>query len=241
MPARRRVAYVALTALAIGCASGTGPARDINAFERKLGALQTIARIPGISAGIAQGTEVVWEKGFGLADLAAGRPATDTTVFHLASLTKPFASVMLMQLVNEGKIALDDPVSQYGINLTSTGTIRVRHLLSHTSSGTPGSVYQYDGDRFSLLDSVFKRADGRTFASALYARIITPLGMKWIAPNPGSVFLRAVGHRPRHLSGQLCARLRFRHERPNPVSEPLLDRRRTHRLGARSAGVLNRA
>jgi CubicO group peptidase (beta-lactamase class C family) len=146
-----------------------------------------------MAAAISKGQQVVWTNGFGLADVALNRAATDTTVFHLASLTKPFAAVMLLQLVNEGKISLDDPVSQYGITLNSAGIIRVRHLLSHTSEESPGSVFRYNGDRFSQLDSLFVRADGRSFASALYERIITPLGLEWIAPNPGSPFFTLSG------------------------------------------------
>lgn len=186
---------VVVAILATGCRRATEPVANLQEFEQRLEARQRFTGIPGMSAAIAHGQEIVWARGFGLADVGANRPSTDTTVYHLASLTKPFAAVMLLQLVQEGKISLDDPVSLYGINLNSSGTILVRHLMSHTSESTPGSVYQYNGDRFALLDSVFVRADGRTFASALYARIITPLGLKWIAPNPGSPFfaLSAIG------------------------------------------------
>lgn len=193
MPAVRLLVCIALPALAIGCGSATSPAGNLQEFEERLATRQRFARIPGMTAAISRGQEIVWARGFGLADVAADRPAADTTVYHLASLTKPFAAVMLMQLVHEGRISLDDPVSQYGINLNSTGTVRVRHLMSHTSEQTPGSVYQYNGDRFSHLDSIFVRADGRNFARALYARIITPLNLRWIAPNPGSSFFALSG------------------------------------------------
>lgn len=193
MPALRLLSCVALATLATDCSNATSPARNLQEFEQRLSTRQKFASIPGMTAAISKGQQIVWAKGFGLADVATNRPAADTTVYHLASLTKPFAAVMLMQLVNEGKISLDDPVSQYGINLNSSGTIRVRHLLSHTSEQSPGSVYQYNGDRFSHLDSIFVRADGRSFARALYARIITPLNLRWIAPNPGSTFFTLSG------------------------------------------------
>ena len=63
-------------------------------------------------------------------------------------------------------MSLNDPVSMYGINLSSPpGTvIRVRHLMSHTSEGTPGTQYAYNGDRFSLLDAVVAQAEGKPFA-----------------------------------------------------------------------------
>jgi CubicO group peptidase (beta-lactamase class C family) len=101
----------------------------------------------------------------------------------LASLTKTFASTVILQLVDEGKVSLDDPVSQYGINLPSTGTIRVRHLLTHTSEGTPGEKFIYNGNRFGELDSVVHHATGLTFAQAVETRILSPLGLKHTAPN----------------------------------------------------------
>jgi CubicO group peptidase (beta-lactamase class C family) len=51
--------------------------------------------------------------------LAVSCPVSDTTVFHLASLTKPLASTVILQLVDEGLVSLDDPVSKYGIVLAN--------------------------------------------------------------------------------------------------------------------------
>jgi CubicO group peptidase (beta-lactamase class C family) len=114
-----------------------------------------------------------------------GAPSvTDTTVFHLASLTKPLASTVIMQLVDEGKVSLNDPVSKYGIVLSSPAPILVRHLLSHTSEGVPGTRYAYNGNRFSLLDSVITRATGKSVAAALQERIIGPLRLTHTAPAP---------------------------------------------------------
>lgn len=118
---------------------------------------------------------------------------SDTTVFHLASLTKPLASTVVLQLVDEGKVSLDDPVSKYGIVLASPGTILVRHLMSHTSEGVPGSHFAYNGDRYSLLDSVIARAAGKPFAAAVQERIIAPLGLKHTAPTPQSAAFAASG------------------------------------------------
>jgi CubicO group peptidase (beta-lactamase class C family) len=70
-----------------------------------------------------------------------------------------------MQLVEEGTLSLDDPVSKYGVQLESPGIIRVKHLLSMTSDGNPGEGYQYNGYRYSLLGQVIEGASGRTFHS----------------------------------------------------------------------------
>src|SRR6185503_6307321 len=92
----------------------------------------------------------------------------------------------ILQLVEEGKVSLDDPVSKYGIVLTSPAPVLVRHLMSHTSEGVPGTRYAYNGDRFSLLDSVVRRAAGKSFAAAVKERIVVPLGLTHTAPTPQS-------------------------------------------------------
>ena len=181
----RRSSVVAL--LALGCSAGMSrPSASIPQFEARLEELRTQSRIAAVTAVIVKDQGVAWIRHFGLADLAGGRAPTDTTIYHLASLTKPFASTVLMALVEEGRISLDDPVSQYGVILAGPGVIRVRHLLSHTSEGEPGTTFRYNGDRFALLDSVIARGAGMPFAEALQARIIARLGLRRTAPNPRS-------------------------------------------------------
>lgn len=177
-----------VVALALGCrsASEPAPAKSMAELEERLDALRTRYHIAGMGAAIAKGQSIAWSRGFGLANVAANRPASDATVFHLASLTKPIAATVILQLVDEGKVSLDDPASKYGIALSGQGTILVRHLLSHTSEGVPGTYYRYNGNRFGYLDSVIARADGRSVAEAIQARIISRLGLSATAPNTAS-------------------------------------------------------
>lgn len=185
---------LALAALACGSSGVTVPrAATLTEFEHGLQTLQESAHIPGISAAIARDQQITWARGFGKADLASGRSAADTTAYHLASLTKPFAATVVLQLVQEGLISLDDPASGYGIQLPGSGVIRLRHLLSHTSAGVPGTSFSYDGDRFGLLDSVIARATGQSFAVALQERILSRLPLRHTAPNPQSAFFAASG------------------------------------------------
>lgn len=183
--------------LALACVSGcrdAGPTTPITVevireaglegFPARLDSLRVRLRIPGMSAAIVKDGLVAWARGFGVAEAESGRPATSATPFHLASLTKPFASTVLMQLVEIGAVDLDAPASAYGVNLASPGVIRVRHLLTHTSEGIPGSHYHYSGDRFAHLDQVILSASGRTFAELLVERILRPLGLRNTAPNP---------------------------------------------------------
>src|SRR5215210_1968293 len=164
-----RISFVAacciLTAIsACGNESVTTPPTSVAEFEQRLENLRDGSNIAAITAVIAKDQNVVWAKGFGIADVATQRAAADTTTYHLASLTKPFASTVLLQLVEEGKVSLDDPASKYGINIPNAGTVRVRHLLSMTSEGTPGTQFSYNGDRFALLESVIASAAGKSFA-----------------------------------------------------------------------------
>ena len=187
-----------LIAFATSCGGGDAaapPATSLADFEQRLEQLRADSRIPGITAVISKGQQVSWVKGYGMADIATQRPAADTTVYHLASLTKPFAATVILELVEEGKVSLDDPVSMYGINLTSpAGTvIRVRHLLSHTSETTPGTRYIYNGDRFALLDAVIERAAGKSVAAALQERILSRLALHRTAPNPQSPSFSVTG------------------------------------------------
>jgi CubicO group peptidase (beta-lactamase class C family) len=195
---RSTLCCLSVLAVATSC-GGDGitqtPPQSLPEFEQRLADLRTSSNIPAITAVISKGQDVVWVMPSGLADVAAQRPAADTTVYQLASLTKPFAATVLLQLVEEGKVSLDDPVSKYGISLTSPpGTvIRVRHLLSHTSEGVPGTTYAYNGDRFGLLDAVIAQGAGKPLAEALQERIIIPLGLHRTAPNPQSTSFAASG------------------------------------------------
>src|ERR1043166_1519016 len=157
-------------------------------LEILLESLRQDLKIPAYSAAIVKDQKVIWAKGFGYADVENKIPATEHTPYHLASLTKTFASTILMQLVQDGKVKLDDPVSKYGITLESEGVIRVRHLLSHTSEGNPGEQYRYNGNRFSELDKVIQGSTGKSFAELLIANILDPLGMNETAPNVPRIF-----------------------------------------------------
>jgi CubicO group peptidase (beta-lactamase class C family) len=94
-------------------------------------------RIPGLAVAIVQNEKLVHGAGYGMANLEWDEPVSADTVFHLASVTKPFTAMLVMSLVEEGKIALDSPISAY---LPPTpkawSDITVRHLLSHQSGLT---------------------------------------------------------------------------------------------------------
>ncbi len=152
-------------------------------FETRLDDLRKKSNIPGMVAGIVKDGQVTWTKSYGYENTAQQKLVTNATIFHLASLTKTFASAIIIQLVNENKIDLLDPVSDYGINLAESDTVRVIHLLTHTSEGIPGSHYKYNGDRYALLSNVIQFATGKTFHQLAAERIMQPLGLQNTAPR----------------------------------------------------------
>jgi CubicO group peptidase (beta-lactamase class C family) len=157
---------------------------SIEEFETRLDHLRLEAKIPGMAAGIVRNGQVEWTKSFGYENIAQQKLVTDTTIFHLASLTKTFASTVIVRLASENKINLNAPVSNYGINLPNQGGIvRVIHLLTHTSIGPPGSLFLYSGDRFALLSIVIKSATGESFDKVAADQIMHPLDLPNTAPR----------------------------------------------------------
>lgn len=156
----------------------------IGRLEVGLDRLRHRLMIPGFSAAVLRDQRVLWARGFGCADIASGRSATPNTPYHLASLTKPFGATVLLQLVEEGIVELDDLVSEYGVYPESAGDVRVEHLLSHTSQGTPGRKYRYCGDCFGQIDRVMQSATGQPFRELLIERIFEPLGLEDTLPAP---------------------------------------------------------
>ena len=69
--------------------------------------------LPGVAVGVVSDQQLIWSKGFGYADLKAKRPMTQATRFRVASNSKLFTAIAIMQLREEGKLRLDDPVVQY--------------------------------------------------------------------------------------------------------------------------------
>ena len=90
---------------------------------------------PGAAVAVTRGTEIVYAGGVGTA--GDGRPMTGTTRLRIASLSKSFTALAVMQLVDQGSVDLDDPVVTYlpefSLDDHRTGDITVRHLLNHSS------------------------------------------------------------------------------------------------------------
>jgi CubicO group peptidase (beta-lactamase class C family) len=131
-------------------------AENVAAFEEELESLRIRYHIPSISVGVVHHKELKWHKGFGYADIEKKIVPDEHTIYHLASVTKTFGAIILMRLVEQGKISLDDPVTKYGIKLgarwNNDSRIKLKHLLTHSAQGgafnsyKPGYEFRYQGD-----------------------------------------------------------------------------------------------
>lgn len=99
-------------------------------------------KVPGAAIAVTRAGETVFSLCHGMADLEWQRPVTPTTVFGLASLSKPFTALTVMLLARDGLLDIDAPISTYlPFDMPHAAEVRVRHLLSHTS-GIPNFVLQ---------------------------------------------------------------------------------------------------
>jgi CubicO group peptidase (beta-lactamase class C family) len=89
---------------------------------------------PGCALSVMKNGKIIYERGYGMADLDHNVPITPTTVFHVASMSKQFTDASIVMLAQEGKLSLDDPVRKYVPELPDFGTpITIRELVHHTS------------------------------------------------------------------------------------------------------------
>jgi CubicO group peptidase (beta-lactamase class C family) len=115
------------------------PARDLTELQERLGRILKEANTPGMGVVIANRAGIVWSAGIGLADVAAAKPATSTTLFRIASVSKTFVALAVLKLVEEGKLSLDAPVKglvpevAFANPWEAEDPVRVAHLLEHTT------------------------------------------------------------------------------------------------------------
>lgn len=89
---------------------------------------------PGVAVAVVKDGKIVFKKGYGTANLEYGLPITPRTVFQIASVSKQFTAFSIYLLEKQGKISIDDDVRKHISEMPDFGkTVRIKHLLSHTS------------------------------------------------------------------------------------------------------------
>ena len=120
-----------------------------------LDAQRAYEEVPGMSYAVVQDQETVMSGGSGFADPATRRPATADTLYSICSVSKLFTSIAVMQLRDEGKLALNDPVARHLPWFTipagaDEGTVTLENMLTHSSGLPRESDHPYWSGKFEF-------------------------------------------------------------------------------------------
>lgn len=151
-------------------------------LEHYLEALRQQAGIPGLSAAVVQEGELVWEKGFGFQNVESRIRATPDTPYFVGGLSQSLAAVLLLQCVEQRRLGLDDPVRRFGLTLPEEGAT-LRHVLSHSSAGSPGSTYRFAPERYAQLATVMEWCAPQPYRKSVSHRLLERLAMKDSVPG----------------------------------------------------------
>jgi CubicO group peptidase (beta-lactamase class C family) len=106
----------------------------VGKIDSLAGATLASGTVASLAIGVKHGDDLLVAKGYGMADLENAVPAKAETVYRIGSITKQFTAAAIMQLVEEGKIGLDDPMTRFLPDFPTQGhEVTIRHLLTHTS------------------------------------------------------------------------------------------------------------
>lgn len=174
------------------------------------------AHIPGAAVAVVSDGRITRLEGYGQADLERDAPVTPDTPFQTASVSKIFAGVVLMRLVEDGLVSLDAPVSQYLDDAPeSWSAITIRHLAGHMSglpeglglpntatvgevvaeamkrplAYAPGSQSRYGFTDFVVMTAVMEKVSGLAYPDLLKREVSTPLGLT----STGFTMMRETG------------------------------------------------
>ncbi len=163
-----------------------------------------VLKAPGLIVGLASRSGTVAAAGFGSVDLAGKIPVSPAQQFHIGSITKSFVALIVLQLQEEGKLKVTDPILSHLPWLaieTDYGEISIHHLLTHTSgmpddpqaitternarlrqAYKPGVRFHYSNWAFDVLGRLIGKLEGTSWPQALERRILVPLGMRDTSP-----------------------------------------------------------
>jgi CubicO group peptidase (beta-lactamase class C family) len=194
-----RRARVLVTIALTGCAHAT-PAPEPRASSPTLAVLDERVpgwlaqyRVPSIAVAWIDDGEIAWTRVYG--DQSPGVPATQRTLYNVASLTKPVFAEVILRLVAEGRLSLDEPLAAHWVDPDLASDPRhekltPRLVLSHRTGfpnwrtralqfqAEPGTVYGYSGEGYQYLRRFTSRKLGSPIDELAHHLVFDPLGMR---------------------------------------------------------------
>lgn len=200
--------WAIVAGLALAAAAGAQPRTDANGtLDSVLASAVEQTPIPGLVAMAVTADAVLYEGAFGQQNVAENTPMALDSMFRIASMTKPVTSVAVMMLVEQGEVALDDPIGDYLPELAgkevideldaetndyttrpATGPITIRHLLTHSS----GLGYGFSSE------TLFRLTGGSFEISATELPLLHDPGSRWTYGES----TRVLGHLVETVAGQ---------------------------------------
>ena len=168
----------------------------IAGLEGAIPALMERGGVTGLAMAITSDTGVVWSRGFGLRSVETKEPVTPNSVFEAASLSKPVFAYAVLQLVDQGLMELDTPISDYYdyadiAHDDRHELITPRMVLTHspgfpnwrprggelTIDREPGTEFSYSGEGFVFLQMAVMQLTGEPLDQLARRLVFEPLGM----------------------------------------------------------------
>lgn len=169
-------------------------ALDTDEVNRFVQAYMAFYNIPGLSLALIKDEQVVYHRAFGVQDAASAEKVEDTTLFEVASMTKPVFAYTVARLVERGVLDWDVPLYKYlpyeDIAYDERyKLITARMVVSHTTgfpnwragklaiAFMPGTEFGYSGEGFEYLSKVVSHLTGKAIADVVREEVFVPLGM----------------------------------------------------------------
>ncbi|WP_057770348.1 serine hydrolase domain-containing protein [Lactobacillus selangorensis] len=175
------------------------PSKLTKADTKKIAGILNRSQFVG-TALIVRNNKIIYQRGFGYADKAAGRKNNAKSLFQIASIQKSMTATLLMQLVDEGKVKFSDPISKYYPSIPHGNKITIRMMLDMHSGLFPGkapttmltdkelvkyavkhikvhsiNLHSYQPINYTLLSGIIERKTGKTYHDLIQTEFLDPL------------------------------------------------------------------
>ena len=178
------VAALALTSAGIGSQQPSIflPAGTLPVLDAYLEALRQQAGIPGMSAAVLSEGAIVWEKGYGFQNLTTRERATPDTPYLIGDVSATFATVLLLQCVEQRRLELDRPLERYGVTGLEPETT-LRDVLTHASPAADKEPFTYSPERFAQLTAAMEWCAPQPYRKSIAHRLLNRLAMQDSVPG----------------------------------------------------------
>ena len=159
------------------------PGGILPVLDTYLESLRLQVGIPGMSAAVLKDGVLIWEKGYGFANLATRERATPDTPYLVGDVSQTIAAVLLLQCVEQRRLELDERFERYGLSAPGPDAT-LRSVLGHASPDSVREPFAYNPQRYAQLTSVMEWcARGQPYRKSVAHRILNGLAMRDSVPG----------------------------------------------------------